>query len=165
VDEVKFDKVRRIVEYRTTKLAPMAYVVDRCIDYPYKSWYLRCVGENKALLDLVTKRTTFVFEIVPGQVRLIERTDPELAHITNKPFAPGKILQLLQQSGINLLPCAEDAQLCQMQVKKPAAEERALYDIASSVNGFAFRSSVWNKSLPPGMDFLTSQSAWPQARD
>lgn len=148
IEEVKFDKVRRLLEYRTVKLGPMAYVIDRCTDYPYKSWYLRCIAPDKALLDIVTKRTTFVFEITLGQVRLIEKADPELAHIVNKPYPPGLLLHLLLQSGINLMPTNEDAQLCGFQVKQKNVEERAIKEAATSVNGFAIRSSVWNKTLP-----------------
>lgn len=149
IDDVKFDKVRRLMEYKTTILGPMAYVIDRCTDYPYKSWYLRCVAHDKALLDIVTQRTTFIFEITPGEVRLIEKSDPELAHIVNKSFPPGLILQLLLKSGINLMPVNEDAKLCSFQVKEKSVEERAILELATSVNGFAFRSSVWNKSMLP----------------
>ena len=148
---MKFDKGKRHLEFRVTKLAPLAFVVDRCIDYPYKTWYMRCVADGKAMLDLVTKRGLFVFEITSGQVKLLERTEPCLAHIVNKPFAPGLILQHLLASGINLMPCNEDAQLCGYKVKQKAAEERAIMEVATSVNGFAFRSSIWNKSLTGGI--------------
>jgi hypothetical protein len=145
--------VRRQLECKTTKLAPITYVIERCTDYPYKSWYLRSVGQSKALLDLVTKRTNFVFEITPGEVRLIEKHDPELAHIVNRPFSPGYILLLLQECGINLLPRVEDAQLCGYTMKSKAAAERAILEVATSVNGFAFRSSARNKSLKPGTTY------------
>ncbi len=128
----------------------MAFVIDRCLDYPYKSWYMRCVAPDKALLDVVTKRGLFTFEITSGEVRLIERNEPALAHIVNKPFPPGLLLQYLLQSGVNLMPCNEDAQLCGYKPKQKAAEERAILEMATSVNGFTFRSSVWNKSLPAG---------------
>ena len=147
---MKFDKVRRHLEYKTIKLAPMTYAIDRCIDYPYKSWYLRCVAQNKAILDIVTKRTTFVFEITPGEVRLIEKMDPELAHILNKPYPPGLILEHLLASGINLTPRNEDAALCGINVKQKGAEERAILELATSVNGFAFRSFSRNKTLSNG---------------
>jgi cancer susceptibility candidate protein 1 len=150
IEEVKFEKIRRHLEFRTKKLAPLAYVIDRCIDYPYKSWYMRCTGENKALLDIVTKRGLFVFEITPGEVKLIERAEASLAHIANKPFPPGLLLENLLASGINLMPCDEDAQLCGYKIKSKGAEENSIFEVATSLNGFAFRSSVWNKTLPTG---------------
>jgi len=111
---------------------------------------MRCVGPDKAMLDLVTKRGLFVFEITSGEVKLIERNETALAHIVNKPFAPGLILYHMLQCGINLMPCDEDAQLCGYKPKQKAAEERAILEVATSVNGFAFRSSVWNKTLNNG---------------
>ncbi len=153
IEEVKYEKSLRRLEFRTTKLAPMAFVIDRCIDYPYKSWYIRCVAPGKALLDLVTKRGLFVFEITSGEVKLIERGDAALSHIVGKPFAPGMLLHYLLQSGINLMPSNEDSQLCGYKPKVKASEERAILEVATSVDGFAFRSSAWNRALNPGFHF------------
>jgi hypothetical protein len=148
--EVKLGKEGRSLEFKTAKLAPLAFVVDRCIDFPYKGWYIRCTELDKALLDLVTKRERFVFEITPGEVKLIERNEASLAHIVNKPFAPGMLLYELFKCGINLIPTDEDEELTDYKCKEKDVEERAVFEIATSVNGFAFRSSVWNKSLSPG---------------
>ena len=150
IEDVKLDRSKRHLEFRTTKLAPMAFVIDRCTDYPYVNWYMRCVGPDKALLDLMTKRGLLVFEITLGEVKLIERTDAALSHIVGKSFAPGVLLYNLLQSGINLMPVNEDAQLCGYKPKLKAAEERAILELATSVNGFAFRSSVWNRALNSG---------------
>jgi cancer susceptibility candidate protein 1 len=147
--DVKFGNSKRNLEFSTQKLGPMAYVIDRCTDYPYKSWYLRCIESEKALLDIVTKRATFVFEITPGEVKLIDKNNPELQHIVNKPYAPGTLLEELLRSGINLMPVKEDDKLCGYQVKNKKVEERAILEVATSVGAFALRSSVWNKTLPP----------------
>jgi hypothetical protein len=51
------------------------------MDYPYQNWWLRCINEETALLDLWTKRVHLVFEITPLSLRLIENEIPELQHL------------------------------------------------------------------------------------
>eukprot|EP00826_Nyctotherus_ovalis_P052259 TRINITY_DN6602_c0_g1_i23.p2 TRINITY_DN6602_c0_g1~~TRINITY_DN6602_c0_g1_i23.p2 ORF type:complete len:256 (+),score=25.65 TRINITY_DN6602_c0_g1_i23:101-868(+) len=150
IEEVKLDAAKLHLEFRTTRLAPLAFVVDRCIDYPYTSWYMRCTAVDKALLDLVTKRKRFVFEVTSGQVRLIDTSDPALAHVAEKAFEPGMLLYELLKCGINLMPDDKDEKVSGYKPKYKDAEERAIFELASSVNAFAFRSSVWNKSLTAG---------------
>jgi len=54
----------------------MAFLIDRCTDYPYLSFKLRCVGNEKAIFDIVGKRELFRFEIHPGYAVLIDKEDP-----------------------------------------------------------------------------------------
>lgn len=159
IEEVKLDASKLYLEFRTTRLAPLAFVIDRCIDYPYTSWYMRCTAIDKALLDLVTKRKRFVFEITPGQVRLIDTSDPALAHIAEKPFPPGLLLSELLKSGINLMPDDRDGEIAGYKPKYKDAEERAIFELATSINAFAFRSSVWNKSLTQGISTIKHNRA------
>lgn len=159
IEDVKLGKEGRSLEFKTSRLAPMAFVVDRCIDFPYKSWYMRCTEEDKALLDIATKRETFTFEITPGEVKLIERSDPSLAHLANRAFAPGVLLHEMLKCGINLMPTDQDEKLAGRRSKERNVEERAVFELATSVNGFAFRSSVWNKSLTPGREFFDCRAS------
>lgn len=78
---------------------------------------------------------------------LIEKTDQEFKDIVDRKMEPGYLLMELSKCGIHLLPVDEDAKLGGIHVKERAAEERAIFDIASSVRAFAFRSSKWNKSI------------------
>lgn len=64
----------------------------RCTDYPYNSWKVRSTSVNTALLDIETKRMKLVFEIGDDYVTLLEREEPELQHLVNKPFPPGYLL-------------------------------------------------------------------------
>ena len=150
VENVKLEKDGRSLEFKIVKLAPLSFVIDRCIDFPYKGWYIRCTELDKALLDLVTKRERFIFEITPGEVKLIERNEASFAHIVGKPFAPGMLLHEMLKCGVNLMPTDEDEKLTGYKCKEKDVEERAIFEIATSVNGFAFCSSVWNKLLNPG---------------
>jgi hypothetical protein len=110
IEEVKLDESKLHLEFRTTRLAPLAFVIDRCVDCPYTSWYMRCTAIDKAILDLVTKRKCFTFEITPGKVRLIDTANPVLAHIVAKPFPPGLLLFELLKCGINLMPHDKDGE-------------------------------------------------------
>ena len=33
------------IDFQTKRLAPIALLIPRCTDYPYKSWKLRCVED------------------------------------------------------------------------------------------------------------------------
>lgn len=82
------------LQFGIYKYAPYAMLQSRCTDYPYTSWKLRSIGENgeKALLDIETKRMKIVFEIGEDYVKLIEREEPELQHLVDKPMNPGYLL-------------------------------------------------------------------------
>jgi cancer susceptibility candidate protein 1 len=57
--------------FNTMRLAPFAFLQERTSDFPYLKWKLRCVSDEKAILDIQGKRDTFKFEIHPGQMELI----------------------------------------------------------------------------------------------
>lgn len=122
----------------------MAMLQSRCMDYPYQNWWLRCVSEDVAILDLWTKRIKLVFEISPLQIKLIECDIPELKHLNNFACHPGFLLLELQKCGINLMPRDEDAKLAGIELKDSLAEELAILDVANSVRAFHFRKAKWN---------------------
>lgn len=149
IDDILYDRTARKLEFTTRKLAQMAYLQSRCTDYPYKKWKLRCVENEKAILDIETKRLNLTFEIGPDYLMLIEKTDPEFRELVNKPLEPGYLLMELSKCGIHLLPVDEDAKLGGIHLKDRAAEERAILDVASSLRSLAIRSSRWNRSVDP----------------
>lgn len=85
-------KESRQILFTTTKFAPMAMLQSRCMDYPYQNWWLRCIGEDTAMLDLWTKRVHLTFEISPLTIMLVECEIPELQHLNNKTCQPGYLL-------------------------------------------------------------------------
>ena len=97
----------------------MAFLQSRCSDYPYKRWKLRCVENQKAILDIETRRgLSLAFEIGADYLMLLvegpsegEQGEvyPELRHIKNKPFQPGFLLMELSKCGIHIMPRDEDA--------------------------------------------------------
>lgn len=149
IDDLFYDRTARKLEFTTRKLAQMAYLQSRCTDYPYKRWNLRCIENERAILDIETKRINMTFEIGPDYLMLIEKTDPEFKDLINRKLEPGYLLMELSKCGVHLMPVDDDAKLGGIHIKDRSSEERAILDIATSVRAFAFRSSKWNKSLDP----------------
>lgn len=159
IDDLKLDTSTRILEFTTKRLAQMAFLQSRCTDYPYKRWKLRCIENQKAILDIETRRgLQLSFEIGPEYLKLVVEDEegvegaeqfPQLKHIKNKPLSPGYLLLELSKSGIHLLPRNEDAALGEIKLKDFHAEERAILDISCSVRSFAYRSCKWNSTLEP----------------
>lgn len=52
IDELKFDTEKKQLTFNTNRLAPIAYIQERCTDYPYQSFKLRCIEDDKAILDI-----------------------------------------------------------------------------------------------------------------
>ena len=125
----------------------MAYIQPRTTDYPYKSWKLRCVGDNSAILDIETKRVTLSFELGPDYAMLIDKQDNEFKHLLNNKMSPGRLLLELSRCGLHLLPVDEDGAQGGINVKAIGSEERAILDIACCIRAFAFRSCKWNKTI------------------
>jgi hypothetical protein len=53
---VEYDAKDKKAVCRIYRPEPIAYIQDRCTDYPYISWELRSVEPGKAHLDLELKR-------------------------------------------------------------------------------------------------------------
>jgi hypothetical protein len=52
IDEIKYDFDKKLLTFSSLRLAPLALIQDRCTDYPYASWELRCTDGQKAILDI-----------------------------------------------------------------------------------------------------------------
>mmetsp|Transcript_1417 Transcript_1417/g.1555 ORF Transcript_1417/g.1555 Transcript_1417/m.1555 type:complete len:187 (+) Transcript_1417:455-1015(+) len=77
---------------------------------------------------------------------LIENKEPELKHLVNEKMAPGILLKQLSRSGIHLIPDDRDCKLAGIETKDRNAEDKAIWDVVTSVNAYAFRSAKWNKN-------------------
>jgi hypothetical protein len=109
-------------------------------DFPYDSWYLRCVEKEKALLSIKTKRITINIEISALHCKLVEMEQPELKHLLNVGMHIGILLFELSKCGIHMMPEDEDAKRGGIHLKDKGAEERAILDIAQTIKCFAFQS-------------------------
>ncbi|CAK64192.1 unnamed protein product (macronuclear) [Paramecium tetraurelia] len=144
VEDAKLDKGTNIVA-SVPKLGPIGLLQERCLDYPYKSFKLRCVGNEKAILDIQGARDLFKFEIGPGYIQLLKK-DTEFQHFAYKKLLVGALFYELYRSGVNFIPVNEDAQSANIVQKDEGAEELALNDLSEAVRGFYIESSRWNNS-------------------
>jgi hypothetical protein len=53
------------------------------MDYPYENWWLRCIEDEIAILDVWSKRIRITFEIGALYLKLIDNTIPELSHLAD----------------------------------------------------------------------------------
>ena len=148
-ESFELDIPEKKIDFSTKALSPIALLLPRCTDYPYKSWKLRCVDDQKAIMDIETKRLSISFEIGKNYAMLIERKEPEFAHLLNKELSPGFLLLELARCGVLLLPKDDDAKFGEIQLKDKYSEENAIIDIATTLRAFAYRSSKWNKDTDP----------------
>eukprot|EP00344_Euplotes_crassus_P012576 CAMPEP_0196996914 /NCGR_PEP_ID=MMETSP1380-20130617/2684_1 /TAXON_ID=5936 /ORGANISM="Euplotes crassus, Strain CT5" /LENGTH=435 /DNA_ID=CAMNT_0042413031 /DNA_START=553 /DNA_END=1860 /DNA_ORIENTATION=- len=146
LEEVKINKTTREVSFKTLQLAPFAYLQPRCTDFPYAFMEVKMIQPDVALLDIQTKRINLVFEIGADYCKLIEQKEPELQRLVDKDMSPGILLNELMNSGILLVPNDEDFKLAGLAKKDKNAEERAIWDVVTSVNAYAFRSAKWNRN-------------------
>jgi cancer susceptibility candidate protein 1 len=75
-EEISYDAEKRMLSFSLNKFAPIAYLQARCTDYPYDSWYLRCVEKEIALLTIKTKRIEINFEIHDLFIKLVDMEQP-----------------------------------------------------------------------------------------
>ena len=109
ITDVTYDHHKKEISFKTYSLKPHAFLYSRCLDYPYRDWHIRCVADEKCILDITTKRIKIRFEIGPGFVILRDREEPEFKHIADKKFTPGRLLKELYNCAVNLLPVVDDA--------------------------------------------------------
>ena len=158
--EIKDSFENRVIEIKVSRYSPFAILQSRVTFYPYNGWKLRMVekpaneatgeqAEKVIILDVETRVMNIVFEIGYDYVMLIEREEPELAHLVNRKLPPGYLLHLLSKAGVHLLPVNEDGKLAGIKPKTESCEAAAIMDIICGINAFSFRSCKWNQAAPP----------------
>lgn len=83
IEDLNYNKGTRELVFNTRKFAPFAYLQSKCTDFPYDSWYLRCIADQVALLTIQTKRITVNIEIHPLFVKLVDMEWAEFKHLKN----------------------------------------------------------------------------------
>lgn len=139
LEPVKVDSTTKTLEFQVSRPGSVAYVQDRCTDFPYVSWEMRSVKKDMVLLDLKGKRETFRIEITANATRLITK-EPELQRLTKPGFTPEKLLNELAKIGINLLPTDEDFEGSSVEPKDAESEEKAVKDLAQAVSSYFIRN-------------------------
>lgn len=122
-----------------SKPGSVAYVQDRCTDFPYKSWQLRSVGPDTIHIDIVGRREPFKFEISKNTVRLITK-EAELQYLAREGMKPEILLGEMKKVGIDLIPKDDDFEAAGITPKNRQSEEKAVKDICQIVCAYYARS-------------------------
>ena len=181
VDEKEKDKVKykeTTVEFTTSELGIFSVLLERKINFPYKSWLLRCIRkENQlvAILDLETPRAKFVFELgvsdqepenpetvtqkkpVKAYVKLIDNKEPTFAHIADKEMTFDEMILQMKECSILLAPWKEDIEAAGIKEKNCETVDRAVEDIVMACRYYSIRSHDMNKLLSTDMIAVKSK--------
>ena len=63
ITEQGYDTVTRVLTVHTIKLAPMAVVQPRFVDFPFQAWSVEPTGDHKAVYSLRTQRFGVKIEV------------------------------------------------------------------------------------------------------
>lgn len=172
-EEVEKDKVKykeKVVEFYTTELGIFGVLLERKINFPFTAWNLRCIkdpkysGELIAVLDLITPRTKFVFELgisdpnvnvesadrhhpTKAYMKLIDNEEEEFAHIKDKELTFDQMILALKDCGILLVSWKEDIHNVGIREKNYQTVNRAVDDIVMNCRYYSIRSHDYNKII------------------
>ena len=169
IGEKERGRICNLVEFTTTELGIFGVLIERKINFPYQDWNIRCVKDKKnnlvAILDLVTPRTKFVFELglldnVPEDREAVERIYPCHAymklidneeecfnHIANKYLTFDQMILALKDCGILIAPWKEDIEEIDFHEKNYETVNRAVDDIVMACRYYSIRAHKYNKLI------------------
>ena len=159
----------KVVEFTCSELGIFSVLLERKINFPYKSWNLRCIKnpENNqllAILNLETPRTKFVFELgiddpdlnfesnvkhdpVKAYVKLIDNEEEEFNHIADKKLTFDEMILAMKECGILLAPWKEDIEASGIKEKNQETIDRAVDDIVMACRYYSIKSHELNKLI------------------
>lgn len=155
-ESLKLQEETRRLSFYIEELSTFAILIERKLSFPYKSWYLRCISPNTAILDLETPRIKLTFEIgvkqlynreYTGYVKLIKNTEPEFGHIINKEMKYDEIILELRNCGILINPLEEDIISAGLKVHNYESQDRAINDIIIACRHYAIKSHSLNSVI------------------
>ena len=169
IGEKERGRTCNLVEFTTTELGIFGVLIERKINFPYKDWNIRCIKDNKnnlvAILDLVTPRTKFVFELglldnVPedreateriypchAYMKLIDNEEECFNHIANKYLTFDQMILALKDCGILIAPWKEDIEEIGFHEKNYETANRAVDDIVMACRYYSIRAHNYNKLI------------------
>lgn len=56
MSDLTFDPKTKMLKFGISRFAPFAYLQPKILDFPYDSWYIRCIEDQVAILTIMTKR-------------------------------------------------------------------------------------------------------------
>ncbi len=155
-ESLKLQEETKRLSFYIEELSTFAILIERKLSFPYKSWYLRCISPNTAILDLETPRINLSFEIgvrqlynreYTGYVKLIKNIEPEFGHIINKEMKYDEIILELRNCGILINPLEEDIISAGLKVHNYESQDRAINDIIIACRQYAIKSHSLNSVI------------------
>ena len=162
-------KICNLVEFTTTELGIFGVLIERKINFPYKSWNIRCIknelNQLVAILDLETPRTKFIFELglsdnipedreatervypVHAYMKLIDNKEDCFNHIAGKDLTFDQMILALKDCGILIAPWKEDIEQIDFHEKNHETVNRAVDDIVMACRYYSIKSSEYNRSI------------------
>jgi hypothetical protein len=169
IGEKERGKICNLVEFTTTELGIFGVLIERKINFPYKSWNIRCIKNDLntivAILDLETPRTKFVFELgladnipedreateriypVHAYMKLIDNQEECFNHIAGKNLTFDQMILALKDCGILIAPWKEDIEQIDFHEKNHETVNRAVDDIVMACRYYSIKSSKYNKLI------------------
>jgi cancer susceptibility candidate protein 1 len=157
ISEVHWDEEQRCISFFSLRLAAFSITQERHLEFPYKWWQIRALGNQEAELAIQANRFEIRLLINASGVALLGPVLPELRSLMyesegNPPvrrvLRPGQLLLALQRAGINMMPVDEDADFIDgMQPKLGETEARAYSDLSEVAGVYDITSSRHNKKL------------------
>ena len=88
------------MSFSSSKLDPFAVVINKCEDFPYKNFKLRCIKKDVAIIDIEGRRLKFCFEIGAGYVKLLPKSDEKISFLKfiGIELTPEELLHVLLDS-------------------------------------------------------------------
>ena len=170
IEKGKIKYTNKVVEFYSVELGIIGILIDRNINFPYKAWNLRCIRHPKikdelvAVLDLITPRTKFVFEIglsdpnssteganryypTKAYMKLIDNKEKEFEHLADKELTFDQMIIALKDCGILIAPWKEDIDNVGIREKNYQVVNRAVEDIVMCCRYYSIRSHEYNKLI------------------
>eukprot|EP00736_Rhodelphis_marinus_P006376 Rmarinus@m.27927 len=150
VSDVKYDPAKRVISFLTCRLSTtFALLQARVMHYPYKSWFLRPIGENTHIVSVVTDiNETVEIKVHNGKCTLLAPPHEELADLRSASLSPLRLLKRLQQCGMNLLPEEADAKFLKgLVMKSMELDDKAYLELAMIAPSYVLQNSKWNQGF------------------
>lgn len=160
IAEYQYSESTRTVQFHLTCVGTFALVKNRTVDLPYKRWAITphrdlsqsgggsSLSGKLARLSVTVGAVDLTIGVSNSKCHLAKTNSKALLDLMNVHMTPGVLLTLLQNRGVNLLPCALDATRTPgLSSYKHAVELSVLEEVARTVSSFEYQSSPWNQQL------------------
>lgn len=132
------------------RMAPVALLINKFAELPFKQFKLRRTGDTKVLLSLITQRVELKIEIMPYKVKLVFTSQQKVEPLLDIDFKPSELLYELQRLNILLLnDHTITSKPKDVSTKDPDLARNVLREISKACLLYHVQSSRWNPMSKP----------------